>query len=209
VHGYSEDPQHGLKFSCSFPLRDVNQSSGSRIAKELPHFRSDALWRPMRMLAANQGDWRVHLEARHLDPELFAYQLRMNLDEGGVNEIFNELKENKDFIPLYLELGLDPETPTQVRNNLSEFLPQHRRLEAMRAQVAFNDLLLVELKLFLDQLGLFCEAESRARAAGDAASRPAPTCGCSVSSHANSASASAPGSNHHAGFCRRSQRYAA
>ena len=118
----------------------------------------------------NQGDWRGHLESCHLDPELFAYQLRMNLDEGGVNEIFNELKENKDFIRLFLELGLDPGTPTQVRNNLSDFLPQHRRLEAMRAQVAFNDRLLVELKLFLDQLGLFREAELRNRAAGDAAS---------------------------------------
>jgi hypothetical protein len=118
----------------------------------------------------NQGDWRTHLESCHLDPELFAYQLRMNLDEGGVNEIFNELKENKDFIRLFLELGLDPGTPTQVRNNLSDFLPQHRRLEAMRAQVAFNDRLLVELKLFLDQLGLFRDAESKARIAGDAAS---------------------------------------
>ena len=118
----------------------------------------------------NQGDWRAHLESCHLDPELFAYQLRMNLDEGGVNEIFNELKENKDFIRLFLELGLDPGTPSQVRNNLSDFLPQHRRLEAMRAQVAFNDRLLVELKLFLDQLGLFREAESRACAAGGAAS---------------------------------------
>lgn len=118
----------------------------------------------------NQGDWRAHLESCHLDPELFAYQLRMNLDEGGVNEIFNELKENKDFIRLFLELGLDPGTPTQVRNNLGDFLPQHRRLEAMRAQVAFNDRLLVELKLFLDQLGLFRDAESRAHVAGDAAS---------------------------------------
>jgi hypothetical protein len=118
----------------------------------------------------NQGDWRTHLESCHLDPELFAYQLRMNLDEGGVNEIFNELKENKDFIRLFLELGLDPETPGKVRTNLSEFLPQHRRLEAMRAQVAFNDRLLVELKLFLDQLGRFREAEAHARKAADAAS---------------------------------------
>lgn len=117
----------------------------------------------------NQGDWRAHLESCHLDPELFSYQLRMNLDEGGVNEIFNELKENKDFIRLFLELGLDPETPTQVRNNLSDFLPQHRRLEAMRAQVAFNERLLVELKLFLEQLGLFRETESRAHASAEAA----------------------------------------
>src|SRR2546428_13742635 len=72
----------------------------------------------------NQGDWRAHLEACHLDPELFAYQLRMNLDEGGVNELFNELKENKDFIHLFLELGLDPVTPNKVRANLNEFLPQ-------------------------------------------------------------------------------------
>ena len=117
----------------------------------------------------NQGDWRAHLESCHLDPELFAYQLRMNLDEGGVNEIFNELKENKDFIRLFLELGLDPETPTQVRNNLGDFLPQHRRLEGMRAQFAFNQRLLVELKLLLDQLGLYREAETRARVASDAA----------------------------------------
>lgn len=117
----------------------------------------------------NQGDWRAHLESCHLDPELFSYQLRMNLDEGGVNEIFNELKENKDFIRLFLELGLDPGTPTQVRNNLGDFLPQHCRLEAMRAQVAFNERLLVELKLFLEQLGLFRETESRAHASADAA----------------------------------------
>ena len=118
----------------------------------------------------NQGDWRTHLESCHLDPELFAYQLRMNLDEGGVNEIFNELKENRDFIRLFLELGLDPETPGKVRTNLSEFLPQHRRLEAMRAQVAFNDRLLVELKLFLDQLVRFRDAEAHACIAGNAAS---------------------------------------
>lgn len=117
----------------------------------------------------NQGDWRAHLESCHLDPELFSYQLRMNLDEGGVNEIFNDLKENKDFIRLFLELGLDPETPTQVRNNLADFLPQHRRLEAMRAQVAFNERLLVELKLFLEQLDLFRATESRAQATGEAA----------------------------------------
>ena len=118
----------------------------------------------------NQGDWRAHLEACHLDPELFAYQLRMNLDEGGVNELFNELKENKDFIHLFLELGLDPVTPNKVRANLNEFLPQHRRLEAMRAQRDFNERLLVELKLFLDQLALFREADSGAQqAAQDAA----------------------------------------
>lgn len=117
----------------------------------------------------NQGDWRAHLESCHLDPELFSYQLRMNLDEGGVNEIFNDLKENKDFIRLFLELGLDPETPTQVRNNLGDFLPQHRRLEAMRAQVAFNERLLVELKLFLEQLALFRETESRAQVVGETA----------------------------------------
>ncbi|MCP5524070.1 MAG: hypothetical protein H7A46_21240 [Verrucomicrobiales bacterium] len=119
---------------------------------------------------SNQGDWRAHLESCHLDPELFAYQLRMNLDEGGVNELFNELRENKDFIRLFLELGLDPETPSKVRSNLSDFLPQHRRLEAMRTQVAFNERLLVELGLFLEQLALVREVDSNVRAASEAAS---------------------------------------
>ena len=38
--------------------------------------------------------------------------------------------------------------------------------------------------------------------------RPAPDCGCSVSSRANNTNDSAPGSNHHAGRCNRSHKYA-
>ena len=109
----------------------------------------------------NQGEWKSHLESCHLDPELFAYQLRMNLDEGGVNELFNELKETKDFVRLFLELGLDPEMPGKVRANLNEFLPQHRRLHAMRAQLAFNERLLVDLSLFRSQFAQVHEAEGR------------------------------------------------
>jgi hypothetical protein len=109
----------------------------------------------------NQGEWKSHLESCHLDPELFAYQLRMNLDEGGVNELFNELKETKDFVRLFLELGLDPEMPAKVRANLNEFLPQHRRLHAMRAQLTFNERLLVDLSLFRSQLAQLREAEGR------------------------------------------------
>lgn len=118
----------------------------------------------------NQGDWRAHLEANHLDPELFAYQLRMNLAEGGVNELFNDLRSDKDFIRLFLELGLDPDLPSRVRANLNEFLPKHRRLSELRIQVAFNERLLIALDLFLDQLRLFGEAEEQMKAVAREAS---------------------------------------
>lgn len=119
----------------------------------------------------NQGEWRSHLEANHLDPELFAYQLRMNLDEGGVNELFNDLRSDKDFIRLFLELGLDPDTPNRVRANLNEFLPKHHRLDQLRIQVAFNERLLVDLGLFLEQLALFRTAEQQATAVAQEAAR--------------------------------------
>src|SRR6266545_302777 len=68
----------------------------------------------------NQGEWRDHLENNHLDPELFTYQLRMNESEGGINNLFNDLKGDRDFIRLFLQLGFDHAAANQVRANLEE-----------------------------------------------------------------------------------------
>jgi hypothetical protein len=68
----------------------------------------------------NQSEWREHLANNHLDPELFKYQLRMNEGEGGVNNLFNTLKSDRDFICLFLQLGFDPSSANQVRENLQQ-----------------------------------------------------------------------------------------
>ena len=109
----------------------------------------------------NQSEWREHLENNHLDPELFTYQLRMNESEGGINNLFNDLKSDRDFIRLFLQLGFDPAKPNQVRANLEEFLPKLRRRDVLDLQLEFNGKLLVDLGLFLKQLGLWEEAKAR------------------------------------------------
>src|SRR6266571_896257 len=103
----------------------------------------------------NQTEWREHLESNHLDPELFTFQLRMNEREGGINNLFNELKRDADFIHEFLKLGFDPATATEVRKNLDAFLPKLRRREALDLQLEFNQKLLVDLGLFVQQLGVW------------------------------------------------------
>lgn len=113
----------------------------------------------------NQTEWREHLENNHLDPELFTFQLRMNEREGGINNLFNELKRDADFIHEFLKLGFDPATATEVRKNLDAFLPKLRRRGALELQLEFNQKLLVDLGLFVQQLGVWESAKGRGETA--------------------------------------------
>lgn len=115
----------------------------------------------------NQTEWREHLESNHLDPELFTFQLRMNEREGGINNLFNELKRDADFIQEFLKLGFDPATATEVRKNLDAFLPKLRRREALDLQLEFNQKVLVDLALFVQQLSVWETAKN----AGETAER--------------------------------------
>src|SRR5579883_660728 len=110
----------------------------------------------------NQSEWREHLANNHLDPELFAYQLRMNEGEGGVNNLFNNLKNDRDFIRLFLQLGFDPSSANQVRENLQQFLPKLRNRPALELQLEFNEKLLLDLDMFLRQLTITRESEGSA-----------------------------------------------
>lgn len=109
----------------------------------------------------NQSEWREHLERNHLDPELFTFQLRMNEREGGINNLFNELKRDADFIHEFLKLGFDPATATEVRANLDAFLPKLRRRDALELQLEFNQKLLVDLGLFVQQVAIWEAAKQR------------------------------------------------
>lgn len=113
----------------------------------------------------NQSEWQEHLANHQLDPELFTYQLRMNEGEGGINSLFNSLKSDRDFIRLFLQLGFDPFTANQVRDNLQQFLPKLRNRAGMELQLEFNEKLLQQLSLFLNQLSVWRDAQARSQCA--------------------------------------------
>ena len=154
------------------PGRDVNFDSLPvlGLGEPVPSFEAfrdwlDAQQKTQPRLAVvhttNQAEWREHLENNHLDPELFTFQLRMNEREGGINNLFNELKRDADFIHEFLKLGFDPATATEVRKNLDAFLPKLRRREALELQLEFNQKLLVDLDLFVQQLGIWQSVKER------------------------------------------------
>ena len=158
------------------PGRDVNYDSlpvlglGEPVAS-FEAFRDwlDAQHKTQPRLAivhtTNQTEWREHLENNHLDPELFSFQLRMNEREGGINNLFNELKRDADFIHEFLKLGFDPATAIEVRKNLDAFLPKLRRRGALELQLEFNQKVLVDLGLFVQQLGIWQTAKERGQMA--------------------------------------------
>jgi hypothetical protein len=110
----------------------------------------------------NQSEWQDHLANHRLDPELFTYQLRMNEGEGGINSLFNSLKNDRDFIRLFLQLGFDALSANQVRDNLQQFLPKLRNRAAMELQLEFNEKLLQQLNAFVNQLAAWQDAQARA-----------------------------------------------
>ena len=114
---------------------------------------------------SNQTEWRDHLENNHLDPELFTFQLRMNEREGGINNLFNDLKRDAEFIHEFLKLGFDPATANEVRANLDAFLPKLRRRELMELQLDFDQKLLGHLGIFLQQLAEWESAKKRGETA--------------------------------------------
>jgi hypothetical protein len=79
----------------------------------------------------NQRRWLEHLERLGLDPELFRYQIKMNLREGAADEAFR-FGSAAAFVEFLLELAFDPSGADQLVGNLSELREQlSRRPEAL------------------------------------------------------------------------------
>lgn len=90
----------------------------------------------------NQRKWNEHLERLGLDPELFRYQIRMNLREGAADEAFR-FGTALEFINFMLELAFDAGTADQVAKNL----------EGLRDQFARRPELEIERAFIVDALG--------------------------------------------------------
>ncbi|MBB3084191.1 hypothetical protein [Geodermatophilus sabuli] len=66
-----------------------------------------------------RSQWMTALTERHLDPQLFRYQKKMNHSEGGVAELFTFDTPGK-FIDLLIDLTVDPGEPDLVAKNLRD-----------------------------------------------------------------------------------------
>lgn len=73
-----------------------------------------------------QHEWQEVLDNAGLDPDLFRYQLQMNLREGGADEIFR-FDDDEAFIDFLLELTIDPDRADDIGRTLSTFREQLRR----------------------------------------------------------------------------------
>lgn len=78
------------------------------------------------LVTETQREWYSALDRAGIDPDLFRYQLRMNLREGGADELFR-FSSDEDFVDLLLELTVDPSHSEDVGKNIEVFREQLRR----------------------------------------------------------------------------------
>ncbi|MGH8904450.1 MAG: hypothetical protein ACRDYA_22900, partial [Egibacteraceae bacterium] len=106
------------------------------------------------VMPASQSEWRRHLEDIHLDPEAFRYQLQMNREEGGANQLFRRrCRTDAGFVDLLLELAVPAEQPGKVADVYARYADELGRRPQVERQRAF-------LAGALDRLGPLAEASS-------------------------------------------------
>lgn len=124
IPGVPETSLEGLPLS---ELRD-----GQRVRRTLHGFRE--VWNglaqesgdPLALTTETQREWYGALDRAGIDPDLFRYQLRMNLREGGADELFR-FASDEDFVDFLLELTVDPSHSEDVGKNIEAFRDQLRR----------------------------------------------------------------------------------
>jgi hypothetical protein len=106
------------------------------------------------VMPASQSEWHRHLEDIHLDPEAFRYQLQMNREEGGANQLFRRrCRTDAGFVDLLLELAVPAEQPGKVADIYARYADELGRRPQIERQRAF-------LAGALERLGPLSEASS-------------------------------------------------
>jgi len=106
----------------------------------------------------SQKRWIDHLERLGLDPELFRYQIRMNLREGAADELFR-FDRATDFVRFLLELALDTTRADQVSANLSQLRERLRHRPELVLEESFVRAVLAELEPLVDEVALLRQSE--------------------------------------------------
>jgi hypothetical protein len=117
-----EDPRLSID---GLPLR-ATDITGRPLRRTLSAFRQE--WTDLRTAfpafqifsTSIQREWAEYLEGLGIDPELFYYQIQMNLREGGAKEMFH-FRESEDFADFLLKMVMDPDHAMQVSKNIRDF----------------------------------------------------------------------------------------
>jgi hypothetical protein len=68
----------------------------------------------------NQHTWRALLEQAGIDPVLFSYQMKMNLREGGAEDLF-KFRDSDRFVDFFLELMADTTLGDTTAQTIEKF----------------------------------------------------------------------------------------
>lgn len=128
------------------------EADGVRRRRTMASFRQE--WMDLRnryphlglMATENQSEWQDVLDAAGIDPELYAYQVRMNQREGGVDELFR-FDSHEQFVDFLLELVIDPALGVRVSRNIGAYrrelkerkdrlLPERELVDGLSARLA-------------------------------------------------------------------------
>jgi len=118
-------PQDGRLTLEGLPLF-VEAEGGGSSRRTLSGFRQEwaglrAAYPRLQLFATEiQREWADHLASLGIDPELFFYQVRMNLREGGAQDMFR-FREHEDFADFLLQLVIDPAYARSVSENIGAF----------------------------------------------------------------------------------------
>lgn len=126
----------GLRWE-DLPIAGLGQPASSP-EEFVAWLREQGRQRPARELVIEEGltRWTRHLEAIGLDPELYAYQVRMNQREGAADELFR-FSSAARFVEFLLELAFDPGQANEVSATLKELREQIRELPRRQLERSF------------------------------------------------------------------------
>lgn len=85
-----------------------------------------------------QRQWLEHLDAIGLDPELFRYQGKMNVDEGDADELF-AFDTQEAFVNFLLGAVTDMAGPNELAANVDAYADKLRDRESLQLEATFID----------------------------------------------------------------------
>ncbi len=118
----------------------------------------------------NQTKWLEHLRSIHIDPELFRYQLGMNVREGAADEQFS-FNSALHFVEFLLDLAFDPASADEVSKVLEAQRSELAQRPRWVSELAFIDAAvprLEELVTALEQRAKAAEARTTSKLAAAA-----------------------------------------
>lgn len=91
------------------------------------------------------GEWSQTLTDARIDPVLFGYQRKMNVDEGEADQILQGINSSADFIKWLLQAITEQETEDRLTNLFADFAGHVARFEEKTGELAFLDAAVPEL----------------------------------------------------------------